>query len=110
MDIQITARHFKAHESLREYAYTAVQKLERYYNGIVKAVVEFSFERSRNSLKVVEIHILVYGTLLKAIEKSDDYYKSIDVALERIERQLKRYKSKIRRKDKETVRIAQAKI
>ncbi|MEW6061911.1 MAG: HPF/RaiA family ribosome-associated protein, partial [Bacteroidota bacterium] len=34
MDIHITARHFKAHESLRQYAFDSLKKLERYYNGI----------------------------------------------------------------------------
>jgi putative sigma-54 modulation protein len=110
MDIQVTARHFKAHESLREYAYNAVKRMERYYNGIVKSDVILSFERSRNSVKVVEVHIVVHGTLLKAFEKSDDFFKSIDMAMERMERQLKRYKSKLHHKDKEIVRLIQEKV
>lgn len=104
MDIQFTARHFKAHDSLRDYAHDAVKKLERYYDGIVHSDVILSYERSRNSLKVAEIHLTVYGSLLKAIEKSDDYHKSIDAAIEKLERQLKRYKSKLHKREKSEVR------
>ena len=104
MDIHFTARHFKADDALREHAYDAVKKLERYYDGIVSADVVLSFERPRNSAKVVEIHLTVYGTVLKALEKSNDYIRSIDTALGKIERQLMRYKSKLHRKEKNTVR------
>ncbi|MCX6139113.1 MAG: ribosome-associated translation inhibitor RaiA [Ignavibacteriales bacterium] len=110
MDIKITARHFKAHETLREYAYNGVKRLERYYNGIVQSDVILSFERSRNSLKIAEIHILVHGTLLKSIEKSDDFFKSIEMAMEKMERQLKRYKSKLHHRDKEIVRLIHEKV
>ncbi len=109
MDIQITARHFKAHDSLRQYVSDGLKRLERYYNGIVRSEVVFYFERARNSLKIAEIHVTVYGTVLKAIEKSDDFTKSVDAVLDKIERQLKRYKSKLHERDKVAVRRVQAK-
>ncbi len=109
MDIQITARHFKAHESLRQYVSDGLKRLERYYNGILRSDVVFYFERAHNSLKIAEIHVTVYGTVLKAMEKTDDYIKSVDAALEKIERQLKRYKSKLHERDHAAVRRAQAK-
>ena len=104
MDIKFTARHFKPHENLRDYAHDAVKKLERYYDGIVKSEIILSFERTRNSLKVAEIHLTVYGTLLKAVQKSDDYQKSVDTAVAKLERQLVKYKSKLHEKAKSKVR------
>lgn len=104
MDIKITARHFKPNELLREYAHDAVKKLERYYDGIVKSEIVLSFERTRNSLKVAEIHLTVYGTLLKAVQKSDDYQKSVDAAVAKLERQLVKYKGKLHEKEKSKVR------
>ncbi|HTY10627.1 MAG TPA: ribosome-associated translation inhibitor RaiA [Bacteroidota bacterium] len=104
MVIKFTARHFKPQESLREYAYDTVQKLERYYDGIVKSEVILGFERTRNSVKTAEIHLTVYGTLLKAVHKSDDYQKSIETAVAKLERQLVKYKSKLHEKEKSKVR------
>jgi putative sigma-54 modulation protein len=109
MDIKFTARHFTPQESLRDYAHDAVRKLERYYDGIVKSDIILSFERSRNSLKVAEIHLTVYGTLLKAVQKSNDYQKSVDTAVAKLERQLVKYKSKLHEKAKSEVRRIAAK-
>ncbi len=104
MDITITARHFKAHSTLREYAFTAIKKLERYYNGIVSADMILSYEKSINSVKGAELHVKVNGSLLKATEKSEDYIKSIDGVVEKLERQIQRHKSKERTKEKLTLR------
>jgi putative sigma-54 modulation protein len=104
MDIKFTARHFKPNEDLRDYAHDAVRKLERYYDGIVKSEIILSFERTKNSLKVAEIHLTVYGTLLKAVQKSADYRKSVDAAVAKLERQLVKYKGKLHEKAKSNVR------
>ncbi len=104
MDIKVTARHFKPDEILRDYAHDAVTKLERYYDGIVKSEIILSFEGARNSLKIAEIHLTVYGSLLKAVHKSNDYQKSVDTAVSKLERQLVKYKGKLHEKAKSEVR------
>ncbi|HTR80889.1 MAG TPA: ribosome-associated translation inhibitor RaiA [Bacteroidota bacterium] len=109
MEPTITTRHFKPHDGLREYVRVAVAKLERYYDGIVHTEVILRFERPRNSVKIAEIHLTVYGTLLKAVEKSDEYIKSVDAAIEKLERQLKKYKGKLHKKGKQEVRRINAK-
>lgn len=109
MDIHITARHFKAHESLRTYAFDSIKKIERYYNGIVSANFVLSYEKAVNSVKIAELHVTVHGTILKAIEKSEDFVKSIDAVISKIERQIQKYKSKQRVKKKTEIRKTQAK-
>jgi ribosomal subunit interface protein len=104
MDIHVTARHFKAHETLRMYATETVKKLERFYNGILSADVILSFEKKQNSVKAAEVHVKVFGTVIKALEKTDDFNKSIDAAVEKAERQLQKYKSKHHEKAKDTLR------
>jgi putative sigma-54 modulation protein len=96
MNVQFTARHFKAHEGLKQYALNQVSTLKKYYDGILHGNVILQFEKAKDSIKVVEINILVYGQNLIAVEKSEDFYKSIDIAIIKLERQLKRYKDKIR--------------
>ncbi|MFQ5753471.1 MAG: ribosome hibernation-promoting factor, HPF/YfiA family, partial [bacterium] len=46
--------------------------------------------------QIAEIAIKVYGQRLVAIEKSADIFKSIDLAVEKLERQVKKYKEKLR--------------
>lgn len=98
MNVQFTARHFKAHKGLKQYALSQVETLNKYYDGILNGSVILSFEKVKDSVKIAEINLSVYGTKLIATERSEDFYKSIDVAVNKLERQLVRYKSKRRMK------------
>ncbi|MCB2203751.1 ribosome-associated translation inhibitor RaiA [bacterium] len=97
MNVQFTARHFKAHEGLKHYALQQVSTLKKYYDGIVQGNIVLRFEKPKDSLKIAEINLAVYGTQLVAIEKSENFYKSIDNAVDKLERQLLKYKGKRRR-------------
>lgn len=96
MNVQFTARHFKAHEGLKHYALQQVSTLKKYYDGIVQGNIVLRYEKPKDSLKIAEINLAVYGTQLVAIEKSENFYKSIDNAVEKLERQLLKYKGKRR--------------
>ncbi len=109
MDINFTARRFRAHPDIKTYAMDEVKKLQKLYDGIVRADVILFYERSTNSLKTAEINLHVHGTMLTAHEKSDDYVKSIDGAMEKLSMQLRKYKSKLRGKDKTKVRTIREK-
>ncbi len=110
MDINFTARRFRAHPEIKSYALAEVKKLERLYNGIVKADIILFYERGTNSVKTAEVNLHVYGVILTARQRSDDYVKAIDGAMEKLEAQLKKYKSKLREKDKTKVRRIQEKV
>jgi putative sigma-54 modulation protein len=109
MQINVTSRHFKAHESLVEYAEAEASKLERFYDGITKCEVILKFEKPRQSDKIAEAIVSVYGAKLTGIAHSDDFFKSIDAALEKIIVQVKKYKEKLRSKDRKVVRDVRAK-
>jgi putative sigma-54 modulation protein len=96
MNVKFTARHFKAHETLKEHAQSGIDGLTKYYDGILNAEVILSFEKVQNSIKVAEIMLGVNGKTLSATGKSDEFEKAIDLAVEKIEAQLKKYKDKIR--------------
>ena len=103
MQIHITARKFKAHETLRAHATDALSRLPKYYDGIVRGTGD-GFEGTPNSVKWVEITLHVHGDVLTAREQSEDFVKSIDLAIGKAERQLTKYKSRVRVKDKKTLR------
>ncbi len=93
MQVRFTARHYKSPDRLKEYAEKKVQKLEKYYDGIINCEVILDYEKL---LQVAEINLDVYNQRLVAIEKSEDVYKSIDLAVDKLKRQLKRYKEKLK--------------
>lgn len=95
MNISTTARHYELAPALKDYAEGKVQHLKRYFDHIVKANVVFSLEKYRHK---VEITLHVNGKDFVSEEESDDMYVSVDRSVEKLERQLKRHKEKIKRR------------
>ncbi len=95
MRTNISARHFKVTEDLKEYARRETQRLTRYFDGIIDCNIELSYQKEN---KTSEIALTVHGSLLKATETSDDFKKSIAVSVDKLEQQLRKYKGKLRNK------------
>ena len=100
MNISTTARHYELASDLRNYAEEKVQNLTRYFDHIVNAHIVFSLEKYRHK---AEITIHVNGADMVAIEESDDMYVSVDRVIDKLERQLRKHKDKIRRRTHERI-------
>ena len=93
MTIQFTARHFEARPELQEFAEGSVQRLAQMYDGIVSADVVFDQEPHGGG-RIVEIGLLVARDKLFAKEESNDFVASVNACVDKLERQLQRYKEK----------------
>ena len=93
MNISTTSRHYELPAALRDYAEGKVQNLKKYFDHIVNARLIFTLEKYRHK---VEITLHVNGKDFVGIEESDDMYVSVDRSVEKLERQLKKHKEKIR--------------
>jgi putative sigma-54 modulation protein len=100
MRITFTARHFKPSQRLKAHSEEQVTKLKRYYDGILDVEIILDYVKQE---QVAELVAKVYGTRLAVVEKSEDMYKSIDLAVTKLERQLLRYKEKMQEFDKERI-------
>ncbi|MFZ1080616.1 MAG: ribosome-associated translation inhibitor RaiA [Candidatus Kryptoniota bacterium] len=98
MNINITARHFKADPALRAYAEDKVSKLSKFFDGVVHCDVIFLNEHSKlnGTDKMVEMKLSVHNKVLAAQETTDDYFKAVDKVVEKLEGQLVKFKQKLR--------------
>mgnify|MGYP001355685631 FL=1 len=94
MKIQITSRKFRAKESLKDFIKEEVSSLTKFYDDILEAKVILSFTHSVESIKTAEIVLSVPGSVLNVTEESEDFNKSISLAISKLEKQLKKLKSK----------------
>jgi len=94
MNIKITARKFKAHETLKEFIKDEISSLEKYYDNIMSAEVVLSYINQNNSLKNAEIILQIPGQTMKANKESDDFNKSIAQSVNKLKTQLKKFRSK----------------
>jgi len=100
MRINITARHFKLSEKMKGYVEKEVYRLKKYYDGIIDVDVILKWEKKT---RLAEINISVSGTVLTAHEHSENIAKSVDRAIDKLERQLKKYKDRLHRFEHETM-------
>src|ERR1043165_1927505 len=93
MQLNITFRNLDSSDSLKEYAQDKVERVHKYLDRAGEAHVVLSLERH---LPPAAITIQSGAWLLRGREKSEDMYASIDLAMDKIERQLRRYKEKLK--------------
>jgi putative sigma-54 modulation protein len=82
---------------LQDYVEKKVNKLSRFAENLDEARVELKFDRSVRSAKdrhVAQLTIRGRNLLLRAEERSDDIYTSVDAALDKLHRRLEKYKGK----------------
>ena len=94
MNINITSRKFKAKESLKEFINDEINSLRKFNDDIMEANVVLSFIHPKDSIKETEITLQLPGQLLTVSDSSEDFFKSVTGAVNKLERQLKKLKSK----------------
>lgn len=94
MNVTITARKFKAHDSLKQYVKDELSILKKYNDEILSADVKLSFQNPTNSIKIADITVSIPGQIINATDQSDDFKKSVTASVEKLVKQLKTIKSK----------------
>ncbi|HIC04249.1 MAG TPA: ribosome-associated translation inhibitor RaiA [Nitrospirales bacterium] len=96
MAIHLTGRHVELDDALRDYVDKKVRKLEQHGARLHDVSVILGMEKYR---AVAEVSINVDGHSVIAKDETKELYQSIDGVMEKIERQMMRYRGK-RVKDK----------
>ena len=95
MKVKIAERHTTQSDALRAYVIEKTEVLERYFDRIISVDVILSVEKER---QIADFHAhLTNRKTIKAHEESPDMYTSIDKAIDRLKRQLVKYKDHLRK-------------
>lgn len=95
--VETTARNMRLTDNTREYVEKKAAKLERHLPGIDEIRIELSHAktaRSATDRQVAQITVRGKGFILRTEERSDDLHGAFDAALDKISRQIERYKGK----------------
>ena len=95
MQVAVTFRHMDSSEPVRSYVVEKLARVKKYIDEPVEAQVVLSVEKKIRHK--AEVTLTAKGITIKAVEQTEDMYAAIDGLLDKIERQLKRYKDKIKR-------------
>ncbi|MFN3741085.1 MAG: ribosome hibernation-promoting factor, HPF/YfiA family [Anaerolineales bacterium] len=94
---EVLSRNMEINQRLQEYAEKKLRKIERHLNEVDETRVEFSHNKSARSNAdryTAQITARVKGVLLRAEERSDDLFAAFDAALDKMMRQIERYKGR----------------
>ena len=92
MRITITGRNIELTEGLKQAVEERLGKLEKYFTPETDVFVTLSVEKERQK---IEVTIPIKGHIIRSEQVSSDMYVSIDLVEEVIERQLKKYRTKL---------------
>ena len=92
MRYTISGKNIDITEGLKGAVESKLGKLERYFSPDTEVQVTLSVEKGRQN---IEVTIPIKGSIIRAEQDSNDMYVSIDLVEEIIERQIKKYKTKI---------------
>ena len=93
MQITTTFRHMEPSEPLKSYAEEKLERVKKYIYEPIVAQVFLTVEKIRHS---AEVTITAKGITMKAAEETNDMYAAVDAVVDKIERQLRRYKERIK--------------
>ena len=92
MNISVYGKNIQLTDALKEVATKKISRLDKFFYKDIEAKVVLSVERKKQK---VEVTIPFNGRILRVEEASEDMYSSIDDAVESLEKQIRKHKTKL---------------
>ncbi len=98
MEVLIRGNKTTITDAMREYVKEKLSKLDKYtLDDDIKATV---LVKIRNYTQKVEVTIPLKTLILRAEEESEDFYSAVDLVISKLERQIRKNKTKLKKKEK----------
>ena len=102
MRVSIIAKNTTATPALTEMVEKKLSKVKKFFEPEVEAKVKLSVQKNTQK---VEITIPFNGNILRAEEVTDDMYKSIDLVINKLERRIRKQKTKLSKRSNDSLRF-----
>lgn len=97
MEIQLTAKHLKVTPAINDYVHEKMEKAQKYFDHIVWGQAFLSVEKRAHNAEFV-IH--APRQTFRALATAADLYSAVDLASDKIDAQLKKYKERLKDRHK----------
>ncbi|HXL01522.1 MAG TPA: ribosome-associated translation inhibitor RaiA [Candidatus Atribacteria bacterium] len=92
MNIVVRGKNIEISETMRNYVTKKLSKLERFFDRLMDATVNFTLERGRIK---VESTLTASGIVIRGEAVGSDWRSALDEVMDKLERQVKRYKERL---------------
>lgn len=101
LQFNIRGENIEVTPAIRDHIEKKVEKIERYFTDGANATAMVNLKSYNHSQTKVEVTIPMKNLTLRAEERHDDMYAAIDLIVSKLERQIRKYKTKVNRKFRE---------
>ena len=93
MHITVTFRHMESSDALKQYAEEKTRRIEKYLEEPIEVHWVLSVEKIRH---IAEATVVAKNITINAREETQDMYSAIDLAIDKLEKQVRRHKEKVK--------------
>lgn len=101
LNFNIRGENIEVTPAIRDYVENKIQKIERYFSNGVHANANVNLKVYNDKQTKVEVTIPLKNLTLRAEERHDDMYAAVDLIVDKLERQIRKHKTKVNRKFRE---------
>ena len=103
MRVTVIGKNIDVTPALREIVEKKISKLDKYFKPNVEARATLTVQKNS---QIFEVTIPFNGVILRCEESTDDMYKSIDLVQAKLERQIRKQRTKLQRRSNESLRFS----
>ena len=98
MNVIVSGQHLKITEAIKEYAKEKCKKIEKYLENITEVNVMLTVEKTKSEGSVHKADVTIYATgkTIRIESQDKDLYAAIDNMADKMERQVRKYKEKLK--------------
>ncbi|MCB0035787.1 MAG: ribosome-associated translation inhibitor RaiA [Anaerolineales bacterium] len=108
MQLSINVHHLELTTRLQDYVEKKTGRLDRYMPNLVETKVDLSEQNAKNAEERQVAQITIrdrHGTILRAEERSSDIFTAVDAVVDKLYRQINRYRGKVKRRHRRNGRM-----
>ena len=98
MTIKITGKEVKATDAIKDYLEKKLERIQKYFEDELEVSLTMKVEGNE---QIAEISVIVKGDMFRAVTADKDLYASIDKDIDILEGQIRKWKTKKERQNKE---------
>lgn len=104
MKVTVIAKNMELTDALKEIVQKKISKLEKYFESNIEAKATLTVQKNR---QIIEVTIPFNGVILRGEEATSDMYKSLDLVEDKLERQIRKQKTRLSRKHGGSLRFGE---
>ena len=104
MKVTVIAKNMELTDALKEIVQKKISKLEKYFEANIEARATLSVQKNRH---IIEVTIPFNGVILRGEEATSDMYKSLDLVEDKLERQIRKQKTRLSRRHGGSLRFGE---